>query len=137
MMKDGLSTQWIKYATMARPHKKKIYIPISIVIGPGIHPHTVLSAKVIGRGVLIRPGPTLASQEVLSEEAAVTMLERKANPFRRPGVHAVSRSRPNTSQFSARSERRNVLQGREREGRSNILSLDWEIWDVGVLGGFG
>jgi hypothetical protein len=55
---DYPSNPWIKYdVTTARPHAKKIiYIPISIIIQPGIHPRAALSAKVIGRGVLIRSG---------------------------------------------------------------------------------
>lgn len=69
-------------------------------------------------------GSTLASQEVLSEEAAVTTLERRANLFRH---HAASRSRPNTSQLSARSERRN-----EKAAPSFQPGLgNKECWDSG------
>lgn len=52
------------------PPTKKIYIPITIVFAIGIYLRAALSAKVIEMGALNRSGPTFASQEVLSEEAA-------------------------------------------------------------------
>lgn len=75
-MRDEFSTQSL--VTTARP-QKKIYIPISIVFAIGIYLRAALSAKVIEMGALNRSGPTSASQEVLSEEAAGDHV--RAQPF--------------------------------------------------------
>jgi hypothetical protein len=74
--------------------------------------------------------PTLASQEVLSENVRP----------RAQGSPHLFRPQLDPDPIRHRSQegaRGNVFQGREREDPSVVLSLDWEIGNVGFCRGFG